>query len=934
MNTTIFDNDGMEGSVRDKESFILSKEARCYDNIFEDDETDDALHVTKPLRSDTFPSSYGNTPWMMVVSRGMQTEETKDHARKFDEYKKEKPLSGSEANNGNLSVEKTYSEDERIRILLNALISSDSIIAKLKGDNIQQFDATTSTVDLHQSSTSNFSLWKNIIRTSNSITPTNITTTAAAAPVEKKNKSKILKLSSISSSSSSTRTTITSPSSLIGTHSLAITKPPENNTTQTSDSSQPNNSHKTKAKILFRTTSAKFRNNVPWINHACSTGRQHLNNVCRQFIPMKTTDTFMALSPTRDNDDKSKDEKELDNMENVIVDKTTETSPAHREVWDKKIEFLLAVIGFAVDLGNVWRFPYICYRNGGGAFFIPYFVFFIFAGLPLFYMELALGQFQQTGVFTVWSRICPMMKGVAFGIVIMNTFMAMFYNTMISWAVYYFFDSFRREVPWKGCHNPWNNHCCLTIDDTKNYGKISSKNLTNDQIRNEYYWSTNITDYVKWPDNMNSTTNTTNIIHNGTLFRGNGTILCETIHTPTEQYFLNKILEINKADGINNLGGVKWETALCLLLVYTIVYFALWKGVKSSGKVVWFTALAPYVILFILLIRGVTLKGSTQGILFYLNPKWAKLKDFAVWQDAAAQVFFSLGPGFGTLLALSSYNKRNNNCYKDAIACSIINCLTSIIAGFVVFSVLGHMAYVKETNVENVTKQGPELVYVAYPQAIALMNGSTFWSLVFFLMVITLGVDSTFGGFESVLTGLCDQSAFLAKRRELFVLGVMMFAYCVSLSTCTYGGNYLIHMLNEYAIAPAILLIAFCETVALNWIYGTNRFSDDVKSMLGFRPGRFWRVTWAIIAPFFLLIVFITIIYYITLSPLVLNSYVYPDWIQRLRWIIIFCTLVPIPLYMIFQFVTTPGTFFDRIRRMTTPETSPPPLEISEAEDV
>lgn len=87
-------------------------------------------------------------------------------------------------------------------------------------------------------------------------------------------------------------------------------------------------------------------------------------------------------------------------------------TPEHeRETWSQKTEFLLAVIGFAVDLGNVWRFPYICYQNGGGAFLIPYCIMLIFGGLPLFYMELALGQFHRCGCLTIWKRICPALKG-------------------------------------------------------------------------------------------------------------------------------------------------------------------------------------------------------------------------------------------------------------------------------------------------------------------------------------------------------------------------------------------------------------------------------------------------------------------------------------------------------------------------------------------
>ncbi|KAH9529870.1 hypothetical protein DERF_003728 [Dermatophagoides farinae] len=548
-----------------------------------------------------------------------------------------------------------------------------------------------------------------------------------------------------------------------------------------------------------------------------------------------------------------------------------------REHWDKKIEFLLAVIGFAVDLGNVWRFPYICYRNGGGAFLIPYCIMLIFGGLPLFYLELALGQYYSSGCLTVWKHLCPIMKGLGYAICIIDIYMAMYYNTIIAWALYYFFISIgsliNMELPWQNCNNEWNTPMCRTMQHRRLVESSSSSS-----------------------GNNNMTDPKTNL----------------TLVSPAHEYFFNHVLHIDASSGIDSLGTIRPSLAICLMIVFLVVYFSLWKGVKSTGKAVWVTALFPYFVIFVLLIRGTTLDGAADGIRFYLSPKWEHLYSINVWIDAATQIFFSLGPGFGTLMALASYNKFHNNCYRDAIITSSINCLTSFVAGFVTFSILGYMAKKLNKDIENVATDGPGLVFIVYPEAIATMYGSVFFSIIYFLMLITLGLDSTFGGLEAMITGLCDNYPNLLRRhREIFVAILIVFIYFCALPTTTFGGNYLITLLDTHGTALSVLFVVFIETMAICWFYGTEKISQQINEMIGHKPNIFWRVCWMCVCPIFL--GFIAFASLINKEPLKLGEYIYPEWSVNVGWIITSSSLSCIPLYAIYHIINKRKSVWRRI---------------------
>nr|XP_020840858.1 sodium-dependent noradrenaline transporter isoform X2 [Phascolarctos cinereus] len=494
--------------------------------------------------------------------------------------------------------------------------------------------------------------------------------------------------------------------------------------------------------------------------------------------------------------------KEQNGVQCVLAPRGGDSQP--RETWGKKIDFLLSVIGFAVDLANVWRFPYLCYKNGGGAFLIPYTLFLIIAGMPLFYMELALGQYNREGAATVW-KICPFFKGVGYAVILIALYVGFYYNVIIAWSLYYLFSSFTLNLPWTNCGHPWNSPNCT---DSK--------------------------------------------LLNGSVL-GNGTKYSKYKHTPAAEFYERGVLHLHESNGIHDIGMPQWQLSLCLMVVVIILFFSLWKGVKTSGKVVWITATLPYFVLFVLLIHGITLPGAYNGITAYLHIDFRRLKEATVWIDAATQIFYSLGAGFGVLIAFASYNKFDNNCYRDALLTSTINCVTSFISGFAIFSILGYMAHEHKVKIEDVATEGAGLVFILYPEAISTLSGSTFWAIVFFVMLLALGIDSSMGGMEAVITGLADDFQILKRHRKLFTFAVTFGTFLLALFCITKGGIYVLTLLDTFAAGTSILFAVLMEAIGVSWFYGVDRFSNDIQQMMGFKPGLYWRLCWKFVSPAFLL---------------------------------------------------------------------------------
>lgn len=442
-----------------------------------------------------------------------------------------------------------------------------------------------------------------------------------------------------------------------------------------------------------------------------------------------------------------------------------------REKWGSRWAFVLAAIGSAAGLGNAWRFPYMAYTNGGGAFYVPYFIALFLVGIPLLMAEFAIGQGLQSSAPKAMGKIKKGFEAIGWMAVFSGAIITFYYNVIMAYIFNYLYYSF--SVAWK--------------DDPNNF-------------------------------------------------------------------FFNKFLQVSSGPG--ELGAIRWPIVIGLALTWIWIYFILRKGTTSVGKTVAWTVPLPVVLLIILGIRGITLDGAAQGLNFLFEPNFAKLAEPRVWANAFGQIFFTLSLAFGIMIAYGSYNKKDEDIANNAIITALGNSATSYLAGIAVFSVLGYMANQLSVPVDEVVKGGIGLAFVVYPQAISLFPGGavvqSIIGLAFFVMLLTLGIDSAFSLVEAVEAATHDK---FKVNKKSFLIGFSIIGFLSGLLFATQGGLYWLDIIDHFLSIYGLLIVGIFEAIIIGYIFGAEKLRNYINEVSEVKIGKWFDFSLKYFIPLVLIVV-------------------------------------------------------------------------------
>lgn len=498
--------------------------------------------------------------------------------------------------------------------------------------------------------------------------------------------------------------------------------------------------------------------------------------IYNKYYGVKNTDdieTEMVNASTRSNDSSRSDTPPV-----AVDETTTETEEEHTD----SSNYLLSLLGYAIGIGNVWRFPYLVGQYGGGAFVFAYLVCLFLVAMPLFMVELGLGQHTRLGSIGTMTSIAPRWRGLGWAQMGMVFVIVAYYNVLLAYSCIYVIASCVSPLPWESQGS-------------------------------EVYWDSDV---------------------------------------------------LNSYPEGSAMGPVQWKLVVSLMVVYIGVFFAVGFGKKVLSDITWVTVLGPILLMVILFCRTVGLPGADEGIEFYLGKfDIAELYNAELWATACGQIIFSLSPGCGTGIALSSKAHPKEDVYRVCITVGLCNSAFSLFGGFAIFSILGNLAYTTDQSVAVIASQsGTGLAFISIADGITHFgSASNMMSVLFFVMLLSLGCDSTFAWLETLVAAvedMCRANNVHATTSQIVgVLCVLLFI--AGLPFCTRGGNQLLDVVDHFVGSWFLLFSCLLETIMFNVDFSWERYAALITKATVGNPNtpngrtlhQYWRITVMYVVPIF-----------------------------------------------------------------------------------
>ncbi len=287
----------------------------------------------------------------------------------------------------------------------------------------------------------------------------------------------------------------------------------------------------------------------------------------------------------------------------------------------------------------------------------------------------------------------------------------------------------------------------------------------------------------------------------------------------------NLFFELTQTTGVIEGTSIPGEVLLCLLIAWGLIFYCIRNGANSVGKVVKFTVFAPVVLLLIMALKGVTMDGAMQGVAMLFIPDFSALSDASLWVDAVGQVFYSLSIMMAIMFAYGSYLPDDANIPVDCMIIAFSDMAVSVLSGIVMFSTMGGTGML-----DKITDSGISTAFMVYPQAIVNLTDigwvNAIFGAIFYLMLITLAIDSAFSIVEGISASVSDKFHLSPKKVTIAICSI---CGVISILFVTQSGLAWLDIVDNWTNQINLIVIGVLECVAIGWCFNLRKVLSEVN---------------------------------------------------------------------------------------------------------